>query len=343
MLLDETFMQRGIDLALLGQGNVAPNPMVGAVIVYNNKIIGEGYHQKFGEAHAEVNAINSVLDVSVLSESTIFVTLEPCAHFGKTPPCADLIVKHKFKRVVIGCVDTFSEVKGKGIERMRQAGIDVTVGCLENECRELNKHFFTYHEKKRPFLFLKWAQTLNGKLDSGTHDQTITWISSPESKTLVHTWRNKHQAILVGRKTVENDDPSLTVRTISGANPTRIVLDSALKLPLTHSVFNKKSKTFVFNIKKSEKVQNIEFVKLKEMTPKSILETLYELNIISVLIEGGAETLQSFINVDLWDEAAIITGTTTFANGTDAPQLKSQVNHSFEYFGDTISMYSKNN
>ena len=343
MLLDETFMQRGIDLALLGQGNVAPNPMVGAVIVYNNKIIGEGYHQKFGEAHAEVNAINSVLDVSVLSESTIFVTLEPCAHFGKTPPCADLIVKHKFKRVVIGCVDTFSEVKGKGIERMRQAGIDVTVGCLENECRELNKHFFTYHEKKRPFLFLKWAQTLNGKLDSGTHDQTITWISSPESKTLVHTWRNKHQAILIGRKTVENDNSSLTVRAISGKNPLRVVLDSNLKLPLTHAVFNDEAPTIVLNMLKSEPVQGIEFIQLNEMSPSAIVKALYDKNIISVLIEGGAQTLQSFIDADMWDEAAVIVGTASFEKGTNAPQLKSQVNHSFEYFGDTISMYSKNN
>ena len=343
MLSDDKFMQRGIELALLGQGNVAPNPMVGAVIVHQGKIIGEGYHQKFGEAHAEVNAINSVKDKSILSESTIYVTLEPCSHYGKTPPCADLIVKHKFKRAVIGCLDTFSEVKGKGIDRLQEAGVDVQVGCLENECRELNKHFFTFHEQKRPFVFLKWAQTINGKLDSGISNQTVTWISSQESKTLVHKWRNAHQAILVGRKTVENDNPSLTVRAISGTNPTRIVLDSELKIPLTYSVFNKESKTIVFNLKKSEKVQNIEFVKLKEMSPKSILEALYRLNIISVLIEGGAETLQSFINVDLWDEATIIIGNATFENGTDAPQLKNQVKHSFEYFGDTISMYSKNN
>ena len=343
MLSDDKFMQRGIELALLGQGKVAPNPMVGAVIVYQGGIIGEGYHQQFGEAHAEVNAINSVKDKSILSESTIYVTLEPCSHFGKTPPCADLIVKHKFKRAVIGCQDTFSEVQGKGIVRLQEAGIVVRVGCLENECRELNKQFFTFNEKKRPFIFLKWAQTSNGKLDSGTSNQKVTWISSPESKTIVHQWRNTHQAILVGRKTIENDNPSLTVRAISGTNPIRLVLDSELKLPLTYSVFNNESKTIVFNLKKSEKVQNIEFVKLTEMTPKSILEALYELNIISVLIEGGAQTLQSFINVDLWDEAAIITGAATFENGTNAPELKRQVNHSFEYFGDTISMYSKNN
>lgn len=343
MLLDDKFMQRGIELALLGQGNVAPNPMVGAVIVYNRKIIGEGYHQKFGEAHAEVNAFESVEDKSQLSESTIYVTLEPCSHYGKTPPCADLLVKHKFKRVVIGCVDTFSEVQGKGIERLREAGIDVHIGCLENECRELNKQFFTFHEKKRPFIFLKWAQTINGKLDNGIPDQTVTWISSPESKTLVHKWRNAHQAILVGRKTVENDNPSLTVRAITGKNPIRIVLDSELKLALTHSVFNKESKTIVFNLKKSEVVQEIEFVQLEEMTPKSILEALYDLNIISVLIEGGAQTLQSFIDSELWDEAAIITGNSSFEEGTNAPQLKHKINHSFEYFGDRISMYSKNN
>jgi len=343
MLSDDKFMQRGIELAFLGQGKAAPNPMVGAVIVYQGKIIGEGYHEQFGEAHAEVNAVNSVKDKSILSESTIYVTLEPCSHYGKTPPCADLIVKHKFKRAVIGCQDTFSEVQGKGIDRLREAGVDVEVGCLENECRELNKHFFTFHEQKRPFVFLKWAQTTNGKLDKGISDQTITWISSPESKTLVHKWRNAHQAILVGRKTIENDNPSLTVRSISGTNPMRIVLDTELKLPLTHSVFNKESKTIVFNLKKSAVIQEVEFIQLEEMTPKFILKALSDLNIISVLIEGGAKTLQSFIDADLWDEAAILTGTTTFKSGTDAPQLTSQVNHSFEYFGDTISMYSKNN
>jgi len=336
-------MRRGIDLAMLGQGYVAPNPMVGAVIVYNGKIIGEGYHRQFGEAHAEVNAINNVKDKSLLAESTIYVTLEPCAHHGKTPPCADLIAKYNFKRVVIGCIDTFSEVQGKGIVRLKEAGIEVNVGCLDNECRELNKQFFTFHEKQRPFVFLKWAQTTNGKLDNGNSDQTITWISSPESKTLVHKWRNEHQAILVGRKTVENDNPSLTVRAITGKNPIRIVLDSELRLPLTRAVFNSESKTIVLNLRKTEVNNEVEFLQLNELTPTSILEALYQLNIISVLIEGGAQTLQSFIDADLWDEAAIITGASSFEKGTDAPKLEHKSTHSFDYFGDTFSIYSKKN
>lgn len=342
MLVDEKFMQRGIELALLGQGNVAPNPLVGAVIVHQGKIIGEGYHKKYGEAHAEVNAVNSVLDISLLSEATIYVTLEPCAHVGKTSPCANLIVQHQFKRVVIGCVDSFSAVSGKGIERIRESGIDVTVGCLENECRQLNKHFFTFHEKNRPFVFLKWAQTLDGKIDNGNHNQNVTRISSEESKTLVHQWRNNHQAILVGRKTVENDNPSLTVRAVFGKNPIRIVLDPKANLALDYNIFNNEARTFVLNLLKNKTIDNVEYIKLNNLSPISILEKLTELNIISVLIEGGAQTLQSFIDANLWDEAAILQGNVSFEEGTYAAKLNRKSNYSFEYFGDTISMYSKN-
>ena len=334
-------MRRGIELAYLGQGNVAPNPMVGAVIVHQGKIIGEGYHQQYGEAHAEVNAVNSVSDKNILKESTIYVTLEPCAHHGKTPPCADLIVKHKFKRAVIGCTDTFSEVSGKGIERLKVAGIKVEVGCLETECRELNKHFFTFHEQKRPFVFLKWAQTKNGKMDSGEHNQQITRISSKESQTLVHTWRNDHQAILVGKQTVLNDDPSLTVRAIKGTNPIRIVLDSNLSLTRTAKVFNSEARTIVLNLKEFSKKNGVEFIQLTEMTPQQILSALTDLNIISVLIEGGAKTLQSFIDSNLWDEAAIIESNHSFEQGTNAPQLDNHLNiKTYEYFEDQIFLYS---
>lgn len=336
-------MQRGIDLALLGQGNVAPNPMVGAVIVHNGKIIGEGYHEEFGKAHAEVNAIKSVQDKSLLSESIIYVTLEPCAHQGKTPPCTDLIVQNQFKRVVIGCIDTFSEVSGKGIERLKNAGIEFEVGCLEKECRELNKHFFTFHEKNRPFVFLKWAETINGKLDNGSNNQTVTIVSSPESKTLVHHWRRNHQAILVGKNTILNDNPSLTVRAINGKNPIRIVLDSNSSLTTSYKVFNKDTRTIILNLVKNAFINEVEYIQIRDMTTKSILQKLSELGVISVLIEGGAQTLKSFIDDDLWDEIAVIKGTSTFEKGTNAPQLKSQVNHSFEYFGDTISIYSKTN
>jgi len=339
---DEKFMKRCIELALLGQGNVAPNPMVGAVIVFEGKIISEGYHHEFGKAHAEVNAVNSVSNKSLLSKATIYVSLEPCSHHGKTPPCTDLLVQHQFKRVVIGCLDTFSEVSGKGVQRLKDAGIDVTIGCLELECRQLNKHFFTFHEKKRPFIFLKWAQTVNGKIDNDSNDKNITWISSPESKTLVHQWRNNHQAILVGKNTIKNDNPSLTVRAVSGKNPIRIILDSNANLTLDYNVFNNEARTIVLNLVKKETIDNVEYIKLNNLSPISILQKLTELNIISVLIEGGAQTLQSFIDANLWDEAAILHGNVSFEEGTNAPIFSAKSNYSFEYFGDTISMYSKN-
>lgn len=335
-------MRRGIELALLGQGNVAPNPMVGAVIVYNDKIIGEGYHLQFGGPHAEVNAVNSVQDNSLLPQSTIYVTLEPCSHFGKTPPCVDLIIKHKFKRVVIGSRDPYAEVNGNGIERLKQNEIDITLNCLEEECRNLNKHFFTFHEQRRPFIFLKWAQTINGKIDNGANDQKITWISSPESKTLVHQWRKQYQAILIGKNTVENDNPSLTVRAVNGKNPIRIILDSNASLKLDYNVFNNEAKTYVFNLIREEKIDNVEFIQLNNMSIEAIIKKLTELNIISILIEGGTQTLQSFIDTDLWDEVAVLEGKTTFNEGTNAPILNKKSNYSFEYFGDTVSLYSKN-
>lgn len=343
MLSDEIYMQRGIELALLGQGNVAPNPMVGAVITYDGKIIGEGYHQEFGKAHAEVNAIKSVEDKTLLPKSTMYVTLEPCSHYGKTPPCADLIVKHQFKRVVIGCTDTFSEVSGSGIKRLNDAGITVVVGILESKCRELNKHFFTFHENKRPFIFLKWAQTINGKMDKGNSDQKVTQISSVESKALVHQWRKQHQAILVGKNTIKNDNPSLTVRAVTGKNPIRIVLDSSADLSADFNVFNNAARTIVFNTVRHEVFDNIEYIRLYDLSPNSILKKLAELDVISVLIEGGAQTLQSFIDADLWDEAAILHGNISFQEGTNAPKFSAKSNYSFEYFDDRISMYSKNN
>ena len=324
MISDEQFMQRCIYLATLGKGNVAPNPLVGAVIVYQGKIIGEGYHQKYGEAHAEVNAVNSVEDQSLLSESTIYVSLEPCAHHGKTPPCADLLVKHKFKRVVIGCTDSFDKVSGKGVEKLRNAGIDVEIGVLKKECRELNKHFFTFHEKKRPFVFLKWAQTTNGLIDStGLNPGGVTWISVPEVRTLVHQWRSEHMAIMVGRKTVENDNPSLTVREVEGKNPIRIVLDPNGKIPASAKVFNDEAKTLIIT---------------QRMETDDLLSFLYKKDIQSVLIEGGAQTLQSFIDANLWDEACQIIGQNEFESGTQAPIIKGDF-RSETHFGDTLNFY----
>lgn len=318
---DTFYIQHCIHLALKGKGNVAPNPMVGAVIVYKDTIIGEGFHEQYGEAHAEVNAVNSVQDVSLLPESTIYVSLEPCAHFGKTPPCSDLIIHHRFKRVVIGCIDTFSEVSGKGIERIRNAGIEVTTGVLEQECRELNKRFFTFHEQKRPYVILKWAQTPDGFMDKKrTADTTgINWITQPETKQLVHQWRAEEAAILVGKQTALTDNPSLTVREATGNNPVRIVLDTHLEVPENAAIFSKETPTLVLNLKKSGKQNLIEWIQMKEMTPQTILSVLFEKNLQSVIIEGGKKVLESFITANLWDEARILIGTENFEEGLTAP------------------------
>lgn len=341
MQMDELYMQRCIELARLGEGYVAPNPMVGAVIVLDNKIIGEGYHRLYGQAHAEVNAVNSVENKSLLKDSTIYVSLEPCVHFGKTPPCADLLVTHQFKRVVIGCQDTFSEVSGKGIQKLKDSGIDVTVGVLEKECRELNKRFFTFHEQKRPYIILKWAQTQDGFLDRirTNSEKEINWISASETKTLVHKWRSQEQAILVGKNTILNDNPSLTVRDYVGKNPIRIVLDSQPTLNLTSDVFNDEAETLVLNLKKDEVSGSVEWIKLSVMTVETILETLYQKNIQSVFIEGGASVLSSFIENDIWDEARIIVGNTFFKKGVEAPVIKQVPVYSFHFSTDTIYYY----
>lgn len=339
MVSHEIFMQRCIQLAKIGEGNVAPNPMVGAVIVLDGKIIGEGYHQTFGEAHAEVNAINSVQDKSKLSNATIYVSLEPCAHFGKTPPCANLIVEHNFKKVVIGSRDPHSKVDGKGISILTENNIEVITGVLEKECNELNRRFFTFHKKERPFVFLKWAETKNGRIDNGGNKGDITWISCKETKTLVHKWRNENQAILVGRKTVENDDPTLTVREVSGTNPIRIIIDPQLNTLTSAKVYNKTGKAIVINLIKTEIDDNIEYVKLDNISCSSILKLLFEKDIQSVLIEGGKSTLQSFIDSGLWDEAKRIIGNNSFEKGTAAPEIKNNPILSEIFFEDQIITY----
>lgn len=320
---DAFYIQRCIDLALKGMGNVSPNPMVGAVIVYQDTIIGEGFHEQYGKAHAEVNAVNSVKDKSLLPESTIYVSLEPCAHFGKTPPCSDLIVHHRFKRVVVGCIDTFSEVSGKGIERIRNAGIEVTTGVLEEECRELNKRFFTFHEQKRPYVVLKWAQTPDGFIDKARTSDTvgINWITQPETKRLVHQWRAEEAAILIGKQTAINDNPSLTVREATGKNPVRVVLDNNLEIPETAAVFSQDAPTLILNLQQSEKKDSIEWIRMEEITPEAILSVLFEKNIQSVIIEGGKKVLESFICSNLWDEARILIGVKNFGDGLAAPEF----------------------
>lgn len=339
---DEKHMQRALQLAKIGGVSVAPNPLVGAVIVHQDQIIGEGYHQKFGEAHAEVNAVNSVKDQTLLRESTIYVTLEPCSHFGKTPPCADLLVRSQFKRVVIAQIDPFSEVSGRGIEKLRNAGIQVDCGILEDEAKELNKRFITFHTKKRPFVTLKWAQTRDGFIDRDRSVQTqagINWISQPETQVITHQLRTNEQAILVGWRTVQNDNPSLTARAFAGTNPIRIVIDPQLQAPEDSILFTDGLKTIVLNGKEEKVLGSVHYLKLQQFNPESILSTLHELQISSVIIEGGAFTLTQFIESGLWDEALVIVGEHEFQSGIKAPVLSKMVNRQVPFGKDMLNYY----
>ena len=318
-------MNRCLELASKGLESVSPNPMVGSVIVYQGKIIGEGYHKEYGKEHAEVNAITSVKDKSLLKDSTLYVNLEPCAHFGKTPPCSNLIIEHKIPKVVIGCVDSFSDVNGKGIIKMEKAGIKVSVGVLEKESRELNKRFFTFHEKKRPYIILKWAESKDGFI--APKNQTAPfWMTSSDSKKLVHQFRAEEDAILVGRITAEKDNPSLTVREVTGKNPTRIVIDKDLKLSKKLNLFNNQAKTIIFNSIKTEEIDSNYYIKIDfNNLIENILQELYKQNIQSLIIEGGAKTLQSFIDKKLWEEARIFTANRTLVEGVKAPTLDGEI------------------
>lgn len=332
--MDKKYMQVCIDLALKGFPLAFPNPMVGCVIVHNDSIIGQGYHQQFGSHHAEVNAIASVENKELLEQSTLYVSLEPCAHFGKTPPCADLIVKSKIPRVVIGSLDTFSEVNGKGIQRLKETGIEVLTKVLEKECRAINKRFFTFHEKKRPYIILKWAQTSDGYIAPLNQKEPL-WISSPESKILVHQWRSQEQAILVGRKTVELDNPLLTTREVKGKNPIRIVLDRKLSLNKDLLIFNDDAPTLVVNDKLSS--DNHLKIDFNNLAP-SLLKELHRRNIQSIIIEGGAQTLNTFIDVKVWDEARVFTSKKTLEKGVQSPLIQSVINQS-EIVGDDKLTY----
>lgn len=340
MLSDEHYMRRCLQLAQLGQRVVAPNPMVGAVIVANHEIIGEGYHAMYGGPHAEVNAIRSVKNQELLSQATIYVSLEPCSHFGKTPPCADLLIETGFRRVVIGSRDSNAQVDGKGIVRIKKAGIEARVGVLEKECRALNRHFYTYHEKKRPYIVLKWAQTPNGLIDNKEQVEGIAWISQAETQRYVHQLRASLHGILVGRQTVQNDNPRLNVRAVEGMNPVRIVLDSTLRLDKERAVFSPDGQTLVLNTVKTENGGTLKYRKIDAMEVTQICAALHEEGIQSVLVEGGKATLQSFIDAGLWDEARIITGQHDFVDGTAAPKLHGTLIKTERYFGDTIETYS---
>ena len=336
-------MHRCLQLAKMGTGNVAPNPMVGAVLVYENEIIGEGYHQQYGQAHAEVNCINNVSEAnqSLIEKSTLYVSLEPCAHFGKTPPCADLIIKNKIPNVVIACRDSYEEVDGKGIQKLQQAGVNVIVGILEKEALELNKRFFTFHRKQRPYIILKWAQSRDAKI--ARQDFSALKISNDITNRMVHKWRSEEAAILVGTNTALHDNPSLTTRLWKGNNPVRLVLDLQLKLPLSLHLFDGSVKTIVFNQVKHEEENGVTFYKLSsgEDIISGLLNALYRLKIQSVLIEGGARLLQSFIDQNYWDEARVITNEQLLINnGINAPKLKnSSLGSINKATGDQVAFY----
>jgi len=319
---DEFYINRCIELAQKALGNTYPNPLVGSVIVHNDKIIGEGFHKKAGGPHAEINAINSIKaeDKHLIPESTIFVSLEPCAHFGKTPPCALKIVELGFRKVVIGVMDSHDKVNGKGKKIINDAGIEVVSGILEEECRQLNKRFFTFHEKKRPFIILKWAQSADGFIDK---DFKPTQISNSLSKQLAHQMRSEEHSILVGKNTSLHDNPSLTVREIQGRNPIRILIDFNLDIPENFNIYNNEAKTIIFNSVKDSEDQHLRFIKIgKENSLNQILEKLYKLQIQSIIIEGGRFTLQQFIDQNLWDEAIIFKNPNlNLETGTKAPGL----------------------
>lgn len=325
MTSHEQYMKRCLELALLGKGKVAPNPLVGAVIVHHNQIIGEGYHESFGGNHAEINAINSVSDKNLLKDSSLYVNLEPCNHHGKTPPCIDAISKYDIRKVFIGCTDPNPNVSGKGIQKLLDTDCLVKVGILEKESIQINKRFFTFYEKKRPYIILKWAQTKDGFI--AKNDRKRTWITGELTKKLVHQWRSNEMAIMVGTNTAIIDNPSLDVRHWEGTNPIRIVIDKDLKLDKNLNLFNEKAKTIVFNNLQNHPGEKITYIKidfLKKSIPQ-ILHSLYELNIQSAIIEGGKVLLDSFIAENSWDEARILTAPIEFKSGISAPFIKGKI------------------
>ncbi|MDZ7608632.1 MAG: bifunctional diaminohydroxyphosphoribosylaminopyrimidine deaminase/5-amino-6-(5-phosphoribosylamino)uracil reductase RibD [Cyclobacteriaceae bacterium] len=341
MDIHQKYMQRAMELARLGLGSVSPNPMVGCVVVHEDKIIGEGFHRQYGGPHAEVHAIDSVQQRDLLSESTVYVNLEPCAHYGKTPPCANLLVASGVKKVIIANVDPNPQVAGKGIAILKNAGVDVEVGIMASEGLELNRRFFNYINHKKPYVILKWAETADGFI--ARPDYTSKWISNEYSRKLVHKWRTEESAVLVGRNTALRDNPMLNARHWPGKNPLRIVLDRNLQLSRTLNLFSGELPTICYNIQNSSHEPNLDFVKLPtEDFLSRVLDDLYSRNIQSLLVEGGAATLQAFINEGLWDEARVFQSSVCFGDGISAPQLR---NARFEakeiVFGDTLTWFKK--
>lgn len=338
---NELYIQRCLQLAQKGLGLVSPNPMVGALLVANNQIIGEGWHKQYGRPHAEVNALKAVPEHNrhLISNSTLYVTLEPCNHQGKTPPCVDLILENKITKVVIASVDSNSEVKGKGIERLRENGVEVITGLLNEQSRHLNRRFFTFHEKKRPYIILKWAQTKDyffAKKDKKQH-----WITNQLSKKLVHKWRSEEDAILVGTNTVKIDNPQLTNRFFEEKKqPVRVVLDRNLSIPKTHHIFDQSTATILVNEEQNSTKNNLQYCQFlfDNNLFFRVLQTLHKQNVQSIIIEGGSMTLQYFINQNLWDEARILTGNKDFKTGISAPKIHGETIEKFMLKDDQIQI-----
>lgn len=343
MTIDEQYMQRCLQLAAFGAGHVAPNPMVGAVLVYDGRIIGEGYHQQYGQAHAEVNCLASVQpqDQHLIAESTMYVSLEPCAHFGKTPPCADRLITEKVKRVVIACRDSYAEVDGKGLQKLQAAGVDVTLGVLEKEALHVNRRFFTYHQQQRPYIILKWAQSADGFIGK-TGERTA--ISNALTNRLVHRWRSEEAAIMVGTTTVITDNPQLNNRYWPGPSPLRVVIDKQLSIPATHHLLNDGQPTLVFNSQLQKQQGKTEWIQLQDDAKflPNLLQALHCRGVQSVLVEGGRQLLQSFIDAQLWDEARIITNIALLlGNGVSAPTLQhaTQMDAATQIHQDNIQVF----
>lgn len=320
-IIDEQYMARCIQIAQNGLGSTYPNPFVGSIIVHSNTIIGEGYTSVYGGPHAEVNAVNSVKNQSLLKDATLYVTLEPCSHYGKTPPCCDMVIAKNFKRVVIGTLDPFAEVNGQGYLRLLENGIDVTLGVLEEECKELNRRFFTFHQEKRPYIILKWAQTQDGYMG---HDDVQKWITNKYSRQLVHEWRTEEQAILVGKKTALVDNPQLNTRYWEGKNPLRLSIDKFLAIPRNFHLYDQSVPTVIFNAIEDSEVENLKLVKIDfdaNIIPP-ILDYLYHSNIQSLIVEGGSDTIQKFVDMNLWDEARILSSNTFWNEGILAPIVR---------------------
>lgn len=338
----EKYMRRCLELTQNGLGTTYPNPLVGSVIVYNDTIIGEGWHYKAGQPHAEVMAVQSVKDTSLLKNSTIYVSLEPCNHTGKTPPCCDLIIAHQIPKVVVGTTDPFEKVNGSGIKRLQDAGIDVTVGILEDECKQLNQRFFTYHTQQRPYIILKWAQSLDGYMAPELKsEQKPVWISNAYSRQLVHLWRTQEQAIMVGTKTVLEDNPRLDARDWKGSNPVRIVIDQHLVINPNSHVLDNSVKTIMISEKTKENHQNTfyESIDFYRNIPEQITQILYKHQIQSVIIEGGSKTLQQFIEKNLWNEARVFISPESLTNGVNAPKLHLKPSTQQKIIQDTLLIY----